>query len=129
MDRGDFVHTVARGVVAAVAPDELALFEPVSRAYLRDPERVPARRGRPGEVLGSGIDVAVELVSPVALAVADATYDRLVGETGEAAVCGSGGRLDELHALAGERASALGLPGDRAKRVADALRAHLERES
>lgn len=126
MDRGDFVHTVARGVVAAVAPDELALFEPVSRAYLRDPERVPARRGRPGEVLGSGIDVAVELVSPVALAVADATYDRLVGEAGEAAV---GGRLDELHALAGERASALGLPGDRAKRVADALRAHLERAS
>lgn len=146
MDHEDFVSTVAREVVAAVAPDELALFEPVSRAYLRDPEKVLAQRGRPGEVLGSGIDVAIALVSPVALAIATATYNRLADKTGEAVV--NTGRklwkrlrrkelpegaiteeqLDELHAMALVRALELGLSEEQAKQVADALRTLLTRE-
>jgi hypothetical protein len=144
MDHEDFVTSAAREVVAIVAPDELALFEPVSKAYLRDPEKVLAQRGRPGETLGSGIDVAIALVSPVALAIGTAVYEQLVDKAGEAIV-NAGGKLwkrwrrkelpditaeqlDELHRMTRERALELGLPEERAKQVADALRAQLERE-
>ncbi|GAA3859710.1 hypothetical protein GCM10022243_26960 [Saccharothrix violaceirubra] len=146
MDHDDFVAPAARAVVATLAPDELALFEPISRAYRRDPKKVLAQRDRPGEILGSGIDVAVALLSPVALAVAKAVFDRLTDRAGEAVVSGGGKlwkrlrrkdtsevaitaeQLDGLHALAVERALELGLPQERAEQVADALRAHLERE-
>jgi hypothetical protein len=144
----DFVVATARTVVADLAPDELALFDPISQAYLRDPKKVLADRGRPGAVLGSGIDVAVALVSPVALAIASAVYDRLIEKAGEAVVEGGGrllkrlgrkknaafrpeitaAQLDELRGLAVERAKELGLADEEAERVADAMRASLERE-
>ncbi|GLZ33259.1 hypothetical protein Lesp02_54470 [Lentzea sp. NBRC 105346] len=146
MDHEDFVTAVAREVVTSVAPDELALFEPIRGAYLRDPDKLLAQRGRAGEVLGSGIDVAIALVSPVALAVATATYNRLVDRTGEAVVnVGSklwkrlrrkeelpeitAEQLGELHAMAFERAKELGLSEEQAKQVADALRAQLTHEN
>lgn len=144
----DFVVATARAVVADVAPDELALFDPVSRAYLRDPKKVLSDRSRPGAVLGSGIDVAIALVSPVALAVASAAYDHLVSKAGEAVVEGGGrllkrlgrkknaafrpeitsAQLDELRELAVERVKELGLSDEEANRIADAMRASLERE-
>ncbi|WP_157440131.1 hypothetical protein [Actinokineospora inagensis] len=145
MDHEDFVVSTARAVVTAVAPDELALFGPISAAYSRAPEKVAARRGRPGEVLGSGIDVVVALVSPVALAVATATYNRLVDRAGDAVVDAGGklwkrardrarpaveitdGQLAELHRMAHEKALELGLSEEQATRVADALKDELRR--
>jgi hypothetical protein len=143
MTERDFVVDTARAIVTEVAPDELALFEPVSRAYLRDPKKVLADRSRPGAVLGSGIDTAIALLSPAALAVATAVYQHLVDKAGEAiAERGlklfkrrtketpeiTADQLDGLRALAFERAKDLGLADEQAERVADALHATLSRE-
>jgi hypothetical protein len=145
MSERDFVVDTARDVVADLAPDELALFEPVSRAYLRDPKKVLSDRERPGAVLGSGLDIAVTVLSPVALGVATAVYEHLLDKAGEKIV-ESGGKLfkrlrrprnapeitadqlDELRALAVDRAKELGVADDLAEKVGDTLRATLERE-
>ncbi|AHH97710.1 hypothetical protein GCM10010174_01840 [Kutzneria viridogrisea] len=91
-----FVLTLGRGIVTELAPEELALFEPISQAYLHDPRKVLADRGRPGAVLGSGIDTAVLVLSPVALAVATSIYEHLVDKAGELAVTKAGGLLKRL---------------------------------
>ncbi|MFB9902927.1 hypothetical protein [Allokutzneria oryzae] len=91
MDR-EFVTTLARDVVAARAPEELPFFAATSAAYFRDPRRALAGRTRSDEVLGSGLDTAVALLSPVALAVATAVYETLTQKTGELVV-ERGGRL------------------------------------
>jgi hypothetical protein len=144
----DFVVRTARNVVADLAPDELALFEPVSRAYLRDPRKVLADRARPGAVLGSGIDTVITVLSPVALAVAASVGQHLVDKAGGAAVSGGGRllkrlrrkkdqgvrpeitreQLDELRGVAVERAKKLGLTDEEAERIGNAMRAGLERE-
>lgn len=82
----DFVVDFGRDIVAELAPAELSVFEAVSAAFLRDPRRVLTQRSRPGVVLGSGIEVVVLTVSPVALAVATAVYQHLVDKTAEATV-------------------------------------------
>ncbi|HWO59984.1 MAG TPA: hypothetical protein VNO31_08120 [Umezawaea sp.] len=145
MTERDFVVDTARSVVTDLAPDELALFEPVSRAYLRDPKKVLSDRERPGAVLGSGIDIAIALLSPVALGVATAVYEQLLDKAGEAIVERGGkllkrvrrpkgapvitaDQLDGLRTLAIERAKELGVADDLAEKVGDALRATLERE-
>ncbi|MEC3976972.1 hypothetical protein [Amycolatopsis sp. H20-H5] len=143
----EFVVESARKVVASLAPEELPLFDPVSQAYLRDPRKVLGDRGRPGAVLGSGIDVTIAVLSPVALAVATAVGQQLVDKASGAVVKGGTrllGRLrgknkpgertritriqlDELRELAVERARELGLPDEEARKVGDILRASLER--
>jgi hypothetical protein len=82
----DFVVGLAREIVAELAPGELSVFDPVSQAFLRDPHSVLTGRGRPGAVLGSGIDVVVLVLSPVALALASAVRDYLLGKVGEVTV-------------------------------------------
>jgi hypothetical protein len=145
MTEPDFVVDTARDVVTDLAPDELPLFEPVSRAYRRDPKKVLSDRARPGAVLGSGIDVAVALLSPVALGVATAVYEHLLDKAGEKIAEGgitllkrlrrpkdvpaiTADQFDELRALAVERAKELGVADDLAEQIGDALRASLERE-
>ena len=145
MTEQHFVVDTARALVAELAPDELPLFEPVSRAYSRDPKKVLSDRTRPGAVLGSGIDIAVALLSPVALGVAASVYQHLLDKTGEKIV-EKGGRLlrrwrrpkaepvvitaeelDELRALAVERAKELGVADDLAEQIGDVLRTELGR--
>jgi len=79
----DFVTVHARRVVAVVAPDELAAFAAVAEAYGRDPDSALAGRRRSDEVLGSGLDAVVTLVSPVALAVVSSVYRHLLDRAGE----------------------------------------------
>ncbi|WP_306211711.1 hypothetical protein [Actinoplanes sp. RD1] len=74
-----FVTGFARRIVAALAPDELVVFEPVSRAYLSDPGGVIDARSRPDAELGSGIDTVVLALTPVALSVATTVYEHLLG--------------------------------------------------
>jgi hypothetical protein len=74
-----FVAGFAREVVATLAPDELMVFEPVSRAYLSDPGAVLGTRPRPDAGLGSGIDTVVLTLTPVALSVATVVYEHLLG--------------------------------------------------
>jgi hypothetical protein len=82
----EFVVEFGRDLVTELAPDELAVFDAVSAAFLRNPRRVLTGRSRPDAVLGSGIDTVILVVSPVALAVATAVYQQLVDETAKATV-------------------------------------------
>lgn len=86
----EFIAATARSAVATVAPQELPFFPATCAAYLRDPERALAGRRRRDETLGSGVDTIVELVSPVALAVAAAVYQQLVDRAGEQMTRGAG---------------------------------------
>ncbi|MFD9701405.1 hypothetical protein [Lentzea sp. NPDC059081] len=145
MDHDDFVLPAARAIVIAVSPDELAVFEHMGEAYLKNPGRFPSRRDRPGQVLGSGIDIVIGMVSPVALALATAAYNRLVDSTADAAVDAGGKlwkrlrrpsppvaeytdeRLADLHRSTREEAIRLELSEEQATAVADALIEHLRR--
>ncbi len=61
---------LARAAVTSLAPEELPVFEAVSARVARDPDRGldPGRTRE--DLLGFGIDVAVPLLTPVAIAVA-----------------------------------------------------------
>jgi hypothetical protein len=61
---------LARAILAQVAPGELPLFGPISRAYAADPGRARMRRGG-DETLGFGLAEAAPLLTPVVLAVAE----------------------------------------------------------
>ena len=63
------VAALARASVERAAPEELPLFRATSEAYFNDPEALTKQRSR-DEMLGFGVDMAVMLVTPVALAVA-----------------------------------------------------------
>ncbi|MGI9111409.1 MAG: hypothetical protein ACR2GT_04305 [Gaiellaceae bacterium] len=63
------VAALARASVERAAPEELPLFRATSEAYFYDPGALEQQRSR-DEMLGFGVDAAVMLVTPVALAVA-----------------------------------------------------------
>ena len=63
------VAALARASVERAAPEELPLFRATSEAYFNDPDALTKQRSR-DEMLGFGVDTAVMLVTPVALAVA-----------------------------------------------------------
>ena len=63
------VAALARASVERAAPEELPLFRATSDAYFDDPDALEQRRSR-DEMLGFGVETAVMLVTPVALAVA-----------------------------------------------------------
>ena len=144
------VATLARSAVERTAPEELPLFRATSEAYLRDPASLDARRSG-DEMLGFGVDAALVLVTPVALSVArdivsflvaqartqahergadavDRLFDRLLGrkhgagsEAGDGAAELSDEQLEQVRALALEKATLLELPEDKARLLADSL--------
>ena len=60
---------LARSAVLRVAPEEEEIFDLVSAAYRRDPQRLTAGAGR-DEMLGFGVDDAMTLLTPVVLGAA-----------------------------------------------------------
>jgi hypothetical protein len=63
------VAALARASVERAAPEELPLFRATSEAYFDDPSALDRPQSR-DDMLGFGVDAAVMLVTPVALAVA-----------------------------------------------------------
>lgn len=63
------VAALARASVERAAPEELPLFRATSDAFFNDPAALEKQRSG-DEMLGFGVDAAVMLVTPVALAVA-----------------------------------------------------------
>jgi hypothetical protein len=60
------VSEVGRAVIGAVAPDDLPLFTPISKAYFENPANL--RPGRAGEdILGMGGASEAELLIPIVL--------------------------------------------------------------
>ena len=68
-DDDALVAALARASVERAAPEELPLFRATSEAYFDDPSALERPRSR-DDMLGFGVDAAVMLVTPVALAVA-----------------------------------------------------------
>lgn len=62
------VEELARSAVSRAAPEELPLFRATSEAYFENPDGLAAQRSG-DEMLGFGVDAALVLVTPVALAV------------------------------------------------------------
>lgn len=146
----DLVAELARATVARAAPEELPLFAPMSEAYLADPKALEPGKGR-DEMLGFGVDAAVLLVTPVALQVArdvlgflheqlrerarehgegavDRIVARLVGKQDAAAEAETeavpeltDAQLEQVRALAFEKARSLKLSDARAELLADSL--------
>jgi hypothetical protein len=139
---------LARSAVAEIAPEELPLFAATSAAYRRDPGAIDGARGR-DEVLGFGAETAAAL-APVALSVAGAVVEFVAGQVMEAVKGEAAGaiqravkrlfrlggdedeqadppprlsaeQLQQVRAVALERAKALQLPARKAELLADAL--------
>jgi hypothetical protein len=62
------VAELARSAVSKAAPEELPLFRATSEAYFENPEALAAQRSG-DNMLGFGVESALLLVTPVALAV------------------------------------------------------------
>ncbi|GAA4081256.1 hypothetical protein [Actinomadura miaoliensis] len=144
----EWAASLARRGVAAVAPQELDLFDETSAAFFALPPK--ARTAPSKEPLGMGLEVAEAIVSAVALGVAVDVVTQLSTRALDAA----GGRvksrlgrllrrskrdrvrqdeslplpaplpperLADLREIAVERAKALGLSDDQAELLADAI--------
>jgi len=144
------VTTLARAAVERAAPEELPLFRATSEAYLRDPSALEQRGGK-DELLGFGVEAAAVLVTPVALSVArdvlvflgeqirrvarkegeaavDRIVDRAAGRDDDAEAQAPDGpaeltdeQLEQVRALALEKAKLLKLPDAKAELLADSL--------
>lgn len=95
-DEQDLVAAVARDAVASTAPEELPLFRRTSEAYFEDPSQVLASPTSKDEALGFGVEAAVVLVSPAALAVASSVVQYLATEVGGALKEEVGPRIKDI---------------------------------
>lgn len=95
-DEQDLVAALARDAVASTAPEELPLFRRTSEAYFEDPSQVLASPKSKDEALGFGVEAAVILVSPAALAVASSVVQYLATEVGGALKEEVGPRIKDL---------------------------------
>jgi hypothetical protein len=135
-DRARIVE-LARTAVTELAPEELPVFDPVSERCARDPERGLAIGRARDDILGFGVDVALPLLTPVAVAVAAEVLREVAVRTAAArrrrarsVVEGPAPRLTpeqlaEIHAVALRKARAARLSEPRATALADAVVAAL----
>jgi hypothetical protein len=77
------VLALGREMVAVIAPEELPLFDPISQAYLADPERALAEEAGTEEddALGFGVAEAQVMLTPVVLAVVTQVMTSVANET------------------------------------------------
>jgi hypothetical protein len=139
------IAELARSAVARAAPEELPLFRATSEAYFENPEALEGREAG-DEMLGFGVDAALVLVTPVALAVSrdvlnfvvaqvreqarergaeaiDRFLDRLLRrkEAPDEPPDLTEEQLEEVRTLALEKARQLKLAPDKAELLADSL--------
>jgi hypothetical protein len=81
----ELASELARDLVASTAPQELLLFQALSRAYFRDPQGSLEVQKPRDEALGFGIGEAVTFVTPVVLAVITDVLKYLVEQVSESA--------------------------------------------
>jgi hypothetical protein len=148
----ELITTIARDILAEVAPQEIPIFPAVSRAYFTDPARALKRRQTGDDALGFGADALAVLVTPVLLhiltevsgilmeAAKKAVTDGLAKEIPEAikAMFKRFGRsaasipsplgnaqLALIHESVVSEARKLQLPDDKIEAIANAVTAHL----
>lgn len=104
----DLATELARDLVAKAAPHELPLFEATSEEFRRNPERALAGDESKDEMLGFGVDLALTMLTPVALVVAKDVITFLTSEVGRVA-------KEESRPLIAQRVRALFRRGDTAQ--------------
>lgn len=139
----ELVAELARDLVGAIAPEELALFGAMSKAWFADPGRVQTQQG--DDVLAFGVAEAAALLSPVLLAAATHALNYAGEELGRNVATGSVTWLREqlrhlfhrqesdvsldtqqiakVRAITLETARRFRIPKEKAKRIADAVTA------
>jgi hypothetical protein len=83
--RAELTAELARDLVAELAPHELPLFGPISRAYFADPERAARSEGGDDEMLGFGVAGAESFITPALLAVLSPVVAYLLDQVKSAA--------------------------------------------
>jgi hypothetical protein len=89
------VAEIARDVLIQLAPQEKALFRPISESYFRNPEKTLAENKAKDEMLGFGAAEAVTLLTPVILAVSGDVIKFLVAEAQKALQSESSSLINE----------------------------------
>jgi len=152
------VEDLARAVVAAVAPEEIAFFDDLCAAFFDDPVEALQPPDHTEEPLAGGLSETVNLVTPLVLAaLSGVVSDTIKDATGEAIRAGrrrvsrwrrkrrhqAGGEPDPRHAPVPELDAAavgqvradieklairLGIPGDRIGEITITVEAKLARD-
>jgi hypothetical protein len=65
----DLIAALSRDAVASCAPQEMALFDPLSKAYFANPARIAKGGVGKDEALGFGVAESVVFMTPIALSV------------------------------------------------------------
>jgi hypothetical protein len=71
------ISDIGRDVLAVIAPQELPLFPPISRAYFADPAGALKKRRSKDSALGFGADSMAILLTPVVLHILSEVFDVL----------------------------------------------------
>jgi hypothetical protein len=88
----ELIVVVTREVIAAVAPEEIPLYRPLSQAYFDAPERL--ERAPKDDVLGFGAGEVVVALTPIALSVVSEVLVHLRRELAETAAKDVTGTVD-----------------------------------
>jgi hypothetical protein len=78
------VTEVSKDLITQLAPQEKALFQPISEAYFKNPEKTLSENKAKDEMLGFGAAEAVTLLTPVILAVSGDVIKFLIAEAQKA---------------------------------------------
>jgi hypothetical protein len=102
------ITDISRDVVAAVAPEEMPLFRPVTMAYFEDPAKLSQRLGG-DDMLGFGGAEAIVFLTPVALTVMTEVVAYLRAELARSLKHEASGAVDDVvrslfHRFRGPRA-------------------------
>ena len=89
------VTEVARDLLAQLAPQEKALFRPISESYFKNPEKTLSDNQAKDEMLGFGAAEAVTLLTPVILAVSGDVVKFLFAEAQKAMQSESSNLINE----------------------------------
>jgi hypothetical protein len=139
----ELVADLARDLVGAIAPEELPLFGPMSKAWFADPARVQNKQG--DDVLAFGVAETAALLSPVLLAAATQALNYAGKELGRnvtraslawlreqlrhlfqgenSAVSLNAQQIAKLRSITLETARRYRIPKEKAKQIADAVTA------
>ncbi len=89
------VSEVAKDLVIQLAPQEKALFQPISESYFKNPEKTLSENKAKDEMLGFGSAEVVTLLTPVILAVSGDVIRFLLAEAQKAVQSESSDLINE----------------------------------
>jgi hypothetical protein len=78
------ISEVSKDLISQLAPQEKALFQPISEAYFKNPEKTLSENRAKDEMLGFGAAEAVTMLTPVVLAVSTDVIRFLLAEAQKA---------------------------------------------